>query len=178
MVMTGSKKARIIRIIIAILLATTAIVIASLTVGKDIYTGTRDDGLMSFAIVNGAGYLFFLFMPVEVAFVYYLQGDINVVAINAVALCTALLSQSIDYTIGFLMSNRFIDNLIGRSRYEKAEEKILKYGNLTIIVFNALPLSSPVISLAAGMLRHRIRDALACTVLGLAVKYLALTLIF
>jgi len=177
MVTTG-KRARIVRVVIAILLATVAIVIASMTIGMDIYSGTRDDGLMSFAIVNAAGYLFFLFMPVEIAFVYYLQGDINVLAINALAICTALFSQAIDYAIGFLMSNRFINNLIGRSRYEKAEEKILKYGNLTIFVFNALPLSSPVISLAAGMLRHRIRDALLCTVLGLMVKYLALTLIF
>ena len=177
MVTTG-KRAKIIRVVIAILLATAAVIIASATVGMDIYTGTRDDGLISFAIVNAAGYLFFLFMPVEIAFVYYLQGDVNVLAINAVAIVTALFSQSIDYAIGFLVSNKFIDNLIGRSRYERAEEKILKYGNLTIILFNALPLSSPVISLAAGMLRHRIRDALICTILGLMVKYLALTLIF
>ena len=176
--MAKGNRGKIIRIVIAILLTSMAIAIASLTVGRDIYAGTRDDGLMSFAVINAAGYLFFLFMPVEIAFVYYLQGDINVVAINAIALGTALLSQAIDYTIGFLVSNRFIDNLIGRSRYEKAEEKILRYGNLTIILFNALPLSSPVISLAAGMLRHRVRDALICTILGLLVKYTILTLIF
>jgi membrane protein DedA with SNARE-associated domain len=176
--MAKRNRGKVIRIVIAILLATIAIVIASMTVGRDIYAGTRDDGLMSFAVVNAAGYLFFLFMPVEIAFVYYLQGDINVLAINAVAIGTALFSQTIDYTIGFLVSNRFIDNLIGRTRYERAEEKILKYGNLTIVLFNALPLSSPVISLAAGMLRHQKRDALICTILGLTVKYLALTLIF
>ena len=41
------------------------------------------------------------------------------------------------------MSNRFIDQLIGRKRYMKAEKFIEKYGNVTIFVFNALPLSSP-----------------------------------
>ncbi|MCK7530919.1 MAG: hypothetical protein MZV63_07655 [Marinilabiliales bacterium] len=60
----------------------------------------------------------------------------------------------------------------------KAEKFIEKYGNVTIFVFNALPLSSPVISLAAGMLRYRIRDTVIFTLLGLVVKYLALTLIF
>jgi len=168
----------LVRIIAAIVLFAFAVTIASLTIGRDIYNGSRDEGLLSFAIVNAAGYLFFLFMPVEIAFVYYLQGDINVLAINAVALSTALFSQAIDYIIGFLVSNKFIDNLIGRSRYEKAEEKILRYGNLTIILFNALPLSSPVISLAAGMLRHRIRDTVICTALGLTFKYLVLTLVF
>jgi membrane protein DedA with SNARE-associated domain len=172
------NRAEITRIIIAVLLLSAAIVIASMTVGRDIYSGSRDEGMMSFAIVNACGYLFFLFMPVEVAFVYYLQGEINVLALNAVAIGTALFSQAIDYLIGLSVSNKFIDRLIGRRRYEKAEANIEKYGNLTIIVFNALPLSSPVISLAAGMLRLNIRNTLICTVIGLLIKYTALTLIF
>jgi membrane protein DedA with SNARE-associated domain len=176
--MTRKSRAEITRIVIACLLAVAAIIIASLTVGRDIYYGSRDNGLLSFAIVNASGYLFFLFMPVEIAFVYYLNGTINVFALNAVALGTALFSQSIDYTIGFMMSNKIIDRFIGRNRYEKAEDKIIKYGNLTIFVFNAMPLSSPVISLAAGMLRYRIRDAVIFTIAGLIVKYIALTLIF
>lgn len=176
--MAKKSRAETIRIVIACLLGIAAITIASLTVGRDIYYGTRDKGLLSFAIVNASGYLFFLFMPVEIAFVYYLQGNINMLALNAVALGTAILSQSIDYAIGFMISNRFIDRLIGRKRYEKAEDKIIKYGNLTIFLFNALPLSSPVISLAAGMLRYRIRDAVIFTIAGLIVKYVALTLIF
>ena len=92
-------KRDIVSIVIASLLIVAAITIASLTIGRDIYYGSRDEGLLSFAIVNASGYLFFLFMPVEVAFVYYLQGDINVLALNAVAMGTALFSQTIDYLI-------------------------------------------------------------------------------
>jgi membrane protein DedA with SNARE-associated domain len=176
--MARKSKAEIIRIFIAILLVCIAVFIASVTVGRDIYNGTGDGGLLSFAIVNACGYLFFLFMPVEIAFVYYLSGDVNIFALNAVAIGTALFSQAIDYAIGLGVSNRFIDNLIGGRRYEKAEANIEKYGNLTIIVFNALPLSSPVISLAAGMLRLNIRNTLIYTVIGLLIKYMALTLIF
>jgi hypothetical protein len=84
----------IVSIVIASLLVIAAITIASLTVGRDIYYGSRDNGLLSFAIVNACGYLFFLFMPVEVAFVYYLQGEINIIALNAVAIGTALFSQA------------------------------------------------------------------------------------
>ena len=176
--MPKKSRADMIRIVIAILLVSIAILVASVTVGRDIYNGSREGGLLSFAIVNACGYLFFLFMPVEIAFVYYLSGDINIYALNAIAIGTALFSQAIDYAIGLGVSNRFIDNLIGRRRYEKAEANIEKYGNLTIVVFNALPLSSPVISLAAGMLRINIRNTLICTVAGLLIKYTALTLIF
>jgi membrane protein DedA with SNARE-associated domain len=176
--MLKRKRKVTIRYFLAFLFVMAAIAIASLTVGRDIYYGSRDEGLLSFAIVNAAGYLFFLIMPVEIAFIYYLQGDINVIALNAVALGTALFSQTIDYAIGVLLSDRIIDSLIGRRRYEKAEAEIRKYGNIAIFVFNALPLSSPVISLAAGMLRHRRRDAVIFTLSGLIVKYLVLTLIF
>jgi membrane protein DedA with SNARE-associated domain len=176
--MLKDKRNAIIRYSLAFLFVIAAIVIASLTVGRDIYNGSRDEGLLSFAIVNTAGYLFFLFMPVEVAFIYYLQGDINVIALNAVALGTALFAQVVDYSVGVLLSDRIIDTLIGRRRYEKAEDKLRKYGNIAIFVFNALPLSSDVISMAAGILRHRVRDAVICTISGLLLKYVVLTLIF
>lgn len=171
-------KAKIIQVSIAVLLAIAAITIASLTVGRDIYYGSRDEGLLSFAIVNLSGYLFFLFMPVEIAFIYYLTGEINVWALNAVAIGTALISQTIDYLIGFLLSTRIIDQLIGRRRYEKAEDKIRRYGNIVIFFFNVTPLSSPVISLAAGMLKHRVKDAAIFTFAGLLLKYIILTLVF
>jgi len=104
-------------------------------------------------------------MPVEVAFIYYVTTDINIGVLNAVALCTAIFSQAIDH-------------LIGRKRYVKAEDRIRTYGNITIFLFNVTPLSSPVISLAAGILEYRIKDAVIFTFIGLLIKYLLLTLIF
>ncbi|MCJ7446685.1 MAG: VTT domain-containing protein [Bacteroidales bacterium] len=172
------KKADIVRLVISGLLVITAITIASLTIGRDIYYGSSNEGLLSFAIVNFSGYLFFLFMPVELAFIYYLIGDLNIWSLNAVALGTAMVSQTIDYLIGYMFSTKIIDHLIGRHRYEKAEQKIRKYGNIVIFLFNVTPLSSPVISLAAGMLKHRVKDAIIFTFFGLLLKYIILTLIF
>ncbi|MFA8434997.1 MAG: DedA family protein [Marinifilaceae bacterium] len=166
------------RFFILILLATMAIMIASLTIGQDIYYGSRGQGLLSFAIVNLAGYLFFLLMPVELAFFYYLTVGENLWMLNIVAFGTALISQSIDYIIGYSFSTQFIDHLIGRKHYAKAEARIRKYGNIAIFVFNFLPLSSPVILLTAGMLKYSIKDALIFSFLGLGLKYLSLSLIW
>lgn len=166
------------RLIIVIVMAAIATTIASITIGKDIYYGSAEEGLLSFAIVNFAGYLFFLFMPVELAFIYYVGQGINLLTINSIAIGTALLSQTLDYLIGYTFSTRIVNNLIGRERYLKAESKIRKYGNVIILIFNALPLSSPVISLSAGMIRYRIKDALLFSIAGLLIKYLLLSLIF
>jgi membrane protein DedA with SNARE-associated domain len=166
------------RLIIIILLAATAIAIASLTIGRDIYLGSERQGILSFCIVNFAGYLFFLFMPVELAFIYYASSGENLFVLNIAAIGTALLSQSIDYLIGYSFSTKIIDRLIGRQRYQKAESRIRNYGNVVIVVFNLFPLSSPVISLSAGMLKLRIKDVAIYTFSGLLIKYLLLTIIF
>lgn len=171
-------KANIVRISFAVVMAAIAITIASLTIARDIYHGSEGQGMLSFAIVNFSGYLFFLIMPVELAFVYYVSANANLLTLNGIAIGTALLSQTIDYLIGYTFSSKIINRLIGKERYKKAESRIRRYGNVIILLFNALPLSSPVISLSAGMIKYRVKDAVIYTLLGLLLKYLVLTLIF
>ncbi len=166
------------RLIVIVFLIIVMIVIASLTIGKDIYEN-RQQSILSFAIVNFFGYLFFfLLMPMELAFIYYLRTGYDPLILNLVAVATAMTSQIIDYLIGYYFSAGIIDRLIGRKRYEKAEEEIRKYGNWTLFLSNLLPLSSPVISLAAGMLKYRVKEAFFYSFAGMVCRYLLLTLFF
>ena len=166
------------RLIMIVLLLSLTTIIASLTVGRDIYE-QNTESFLSFAIVNFAGYLFFfLFMPVELAFIYYLRTGYDPVILNLVAIGTAFSAQVIDYMVGYFTSAGIIDRLIGKTRYEKAENEIRRYGNLTLFLSNLLPLSSPVISLAAGMLKYQIKDALLYSFAGMVLRYLLLSLIF
>ncbi len=172
-----TSRATIQRSLIFALLAAAAVTIASLTIGREIY-GSKEYTFLSFAIINLSGYLFFILMPVELAFIYYLQTDLNMILLNLIAIGTALFSQGIDYYIGRSFSKQIIDRLIGRQRYEKAAQEIRRYGNIAIFFFNLLPLSSPVILLAAGMLKHRLKEAFLYSLAGLLLKYLLMTLIF
>lgn len=165
-----------IRIVLLLLTSLAAILIVSFTFGREWYEG-RTQSLFSFALINFSGYLFFLLMPVEVAFVYYLKffGDVEMVT---TALVTACAAQVVDYLIGLSLSSAIINNIVGEKRILKAEKHILKYGNFTIFVFNLFPLSSSVISVAAGMLKYSLRNFLIYSLLGLMIKYTALCLIF
>jgi membrane protein YqaA with SNARE-associated domain len=171
-------KSEIVRFVITGLFIIAAVIIASLTVGRDIYYGSRNEGLLSFAIVNFSGSLFFLIMPVELAFIYYLSGDIKVWILISVAMGTSMVSQAINYLIGLLFSRDIINRLIGKHQYIKAEDRIRKYGNIIIFLFNVTPISNDVLSLAAGMLNYRVKDAAIFTFAGLLLKYIILTLIF
>ncbi|MBN1985008.1 MAG: VTT domain-containing protein [Prolixibacteraceae bacterium] len=168
-----TKRSKIIIFCVTVLVA---VLIISFTVGREIYEG-KSDSMFSFGLVHFAGYLFFLLMPVEMAFVYYLSFYEEAKLIG-IALSTAFVAQLIDYFIGFSFSLKFIHSFVGEKRLIKAEKYIRKYGNLTIFVFNFFPLSSPVIALVAGMLKYRLRHLLIYSLFGLVLKYIVLSLIF
>jgi len=172
----GMDKKKGIRIALLILTSLAAILIVSFTLGKEWYEG-KSQSLLSFALIHFSGYLFFLLMPVEVAFVYYLKffGDVKMLII---ALITAAGAQIVDYLIGVSISSAVINNFVGEKRILKAETYILKYGNLTIFLFNLFPLSSSVISVAAGMLKYRFRDFIIYSLTGLIIKYTLLSILF
>src|SRR3989338_803492 len=147
-------------------------------IGKNIYYEERLPGLYPFSIIHFSGYLFFLLMPVELLFVFYAALESNIPLLIFLALSTAMLAQIIDYAIGNMVSSHVIDRLVGRKRYQKSKKYIRKYGNLTIFVFNLTPLSSPILSLAAGMVRYRFWNFIAYSLAGLFFKYLAIALFF
>nr|WP_319510208.1 VTT domain-containing protein [uncultured Draconibacterium sp.] len=153
-----------------------AICLFSFTIGRELYAG-KTESIFSFGLIHFSGYLFFLLMPVELAFIYYLPFYSGFDLI-ATAMATAITAQCIDYIIGRLLRPRKIIELMGHKRIVKAERKIQQFGMLTIFVFNLFPLSSPVIALAAGMLRYNFRRFLVVSVLGLLMKYVLIFLIF
>jgi membrane protein DedA with SNARE-associated domain len=151
--------------------------IFSLTIGRDLYLG-RPANIMSFAIIHFAGYLFFLLMPVEAAYIYFMVQHGNTFLLTFLALSTAIAALIIDYYCGLLVSRQVIERFIRKSRYEKSKGYILKYGNLTIFLFNLLPLSSPLLILAAGMLKYPLKPVIFYSLLGLFFKYFILMLFF
>ena len=162
---------------ITILASVIAILISSFTVGRQIYLNKSPD-LLSFSLIHFGGYLFFLLMPVELLFIYYLVQGFNIPVLLIVALATAIVAQIIDYLIGYLVSRQVINNIIGTERYKKTKAYIDKYGDAAVFVFNALPLSSSILSLVAGMLRYRFRNLLIYSFSGLLLKYTVIVLLF
>ena len=60
------------RVIVKLIILTFVVTIISITIGRSLFFDQKP-GLYSFAIINFAGYLFFLMMPVEILFPYYLS---------------------------------------------------------------------------------------------------------
>ena len=170
-----AEKKKVSNVNVVLAISIIAIIIVSLTIGKDIYEG-RNQTLTSFSIIHFSGYLFFILMPVEMVFLYYLTFYDEVFLVW-VAIVTSVTAQFIDYFIGYSIRLGSVTRIAGEKKILKAEKYIKKYGNLTIFFFNLLPLSSPVISLAAGILRYNLKDLFVFSFSGLLLKYIILCLV-
>ena len=160
---------------LAVFFSVVIILIISYTIGLDIYEG-RNQTLTSFSLIHFSGYLFFLLMPVEMAFVWYLSWY-DELTLVWFALVTALAAQYIDYVIGYSINSKMLTQLIKEKRIQRAKKYINRYGKLTVFFFNFLPLSSPVIALVAGILRFNLKNLFIFSFLGLLLKYLILCLL-
>jgi membrane protein YqaA with SNARE-associated domain len=168
---------RLKRALVVILMLFVIVMLITVTLGREL-VADRQPTLGSFTLIHFAGYLFFLVMPVEVLVPYYLsEGHLGLVLVP-VAVVTALAAQLIDYGIGYIISGRVINHLVGQKRYSRAERAIHHYGRWAIFLFTALPLSSPTLLLAAGIVRFRLDTAVVYSILGLTIKYLVIVLAF
>ncbi|PIZ50973.1 hypothetical protein COY27_04940 [Candidatus Woesearchaeota archaeon CG_4_10_14_0_2_um_filter_33_13] len=150
-----------------------AMVILSLTIGREILSGAKAS-LVSLAIINFSGYLFIFLMPVEGLVPIYTAAGYNWFIILAIVLLTAIVAQIINYSVGSLMSEQFIKGLIGEKNYRRSYKHISNHGGWMILLFNILPLASSVLSLIAGMIRYDMKKLLMYSFIGLAIKYLAM----
>ncbi|NQU98528.1 VTT domain-containing protein [Candidatus Woesearchaeota archaeon] len=164
------KWKRIIYFFIALLLIVS---ILSFTVGREIVE-QKQPTLMSFSVVHFSGYLFFIVMPVEALIPYYLAEGHAAITMIILAILTAMLAQIIDFSLGFMVSQKVIHNFISEWRYKKYEKKIKKYGVWAILVFNLFPLSSPILIFVAGILRYKLKRVLLFSFFGLLIKYIVL----
>lgn len=165
------------KLIGVVLMLIAIIAIISLTLGREIVSG-RQPGLWSFSTIHFAGHLFFLLMPVEALVPFYqAEGHPGAILVG-LAVATALGAQLIDYGIGYLLSDRIINDVLGRQRYARIHVRIDKYGGWAIFFFNLLPLSSPNILLVAGMVRFSTVRTFAISATGLTAKYLGIVYLF
>ncbi len=133
--------------------------------------------VFSYALINFSGYLFFTMTFVELLFIQLVRLGGSPFLLVFVAVFTAICALSIDYLIGFAFSKSFLTKFISEKKLQKYQGRVEKYGDPIIFVFNVLPLSSPLLTLAAGLIRYSYRRILIFSLLGLVIKYSAVAFV-
>ena len=127
-------------VIVGAIMLLLIIAIVGSTIGREMIAG-QPPGLLSFTLIHFAGYLFFLLMPVEALIPIYLAGGESAQLLIGISMATALVAQSIDFGIGYVVSDRVVDTFISRKKFKKFKKTFDRWGGWAIFTFNLFPLS-------------------------------------
>ena len=149
----------------------------SLTIGENIIEN-KQPTLESFVLIHFLGHLFFLLMPLEGVYIYYLSEGLNPIILACFAIFTGIMGQIINYFIGYCVPEKYLVELVGDKKYQKRKKFIHKYTNLMVLLFSLSILSSPIIVLIAGIVKCKFEDVAKYSIIGLSIKYIIITLFY
>lgn len=149
----------------------------SATLGNDILNSTKPN-LFSLVLTHFSGYLFFILMPVELVFLYFLNYEYNEYYLVFLCVLTATLAQTINYFIGYFITAKYAEDFISHKKFVKIKKYIKKHQNITVFIINLSTLPSPLVHLAAGMIKLSYFRTIFFAILGLTLKYLIILVLF
>jgi len=119
------------------------------------------------------GGLFFITMPIEVTFLYFLSLGYNVPLIILIALAGDTLGLIVDYSIGWLLGKRVLRFFL-KDTYDKFINIIERFGGVIILFGNIIPFPIQLVSLVIGTTRYSIKKFVIYSAIGKLIKLVIL----
>lgn len=142
---------------------------------SDVLIEKSQTSLESFLMINFVGYLFFIIMPIEALFLYYLTESYNPITLILGATITGFFGQMVDFMLGKLIDEKHAITIVGKEKYGKIKHILHKYGKPIIFVFSLSILSSPLVTFISGIVKCDWKMIFFYGFLGLLVKYIIIT---
>lgn len=119
------------------------------------------------------GSLFFISLPVEVIFLYYLGLNYYVVQIITVVMIGNILGMLFNYGFGRLIGERIVKYFM-KENYGKFRKKIEKAGALLILIGNIIPFPIEPLAVFLGAVKFRFSSFIMWTGIGKFIKFIIL----
>ena len=132
--------------------------------------------LMGLFYASFFGSLFFIFIPLEFLFLYYLTLGYSVPVMIALALIGNLMGLCIDYLFGFTLGARVV-KFFFRKNFEKFHSLITKWGAIIILGGNVIPFPIQVVSVIVGSARYSFKKFFIFTMIGVLAKLSILVMV-
>ncbi len=117
------------------------------------------------------GSLFFIPLPVEAVFIYYLTLDYQMPLLIMIMIVGAILGELVNYLIGYFVGSRIMKYLM-KENFLQWKERVDKYGGMMIFFASALPLPLGLIALIVGGMRFSWKQFIIALSLGRIARYL------
>jgi len=135
--------------------------------------------LKGYFFVSILGSLFFLLLPSEALFIYYLNSTShNFILLILIMILGNLIGLIFNYLFGRLLGENILKLIFGEGSFSKYKEKIDKYGGYFILFGNILPGPIEFISVFFGGFKFNFKRYIFLTFMGRLIKYIIIFLLF
>lgn len=121
------------------------------------------------------GGLFFIPLPLEFFFIAALNKGNPALLSLGLLLAGYLPSQLLDYFLGSRF-NRLLMHFVSKKKLYRSKRWVNRFGPYAILVFNLLPLPSPMLTFALGIARYNPMRLFAFLLVGVLIKFFVLML--
>lgn len=142
-----------------------------------IQTSIESKSLLGAFYSSFLGGIFFLFIPVELLFLRFLEGHLVLWQLCLVYMSGLFSAFTLNYFLGRQLSDVVI-RLLTPKKFYKMKGKINQYGILTIFCTNLFPLPSPALSAVLGIIRYNKRKFYLTAILAQTLQYSGWVLLY
>ena len=130
--------------------------------------------LLGLFYANFFGGLFFVFLPVEIIYVYYTLLDHNDLIIFLVSMVGIMLGMAINYGVGRILGSTVLKFAL-RKKFDWLTNLNDKYSAWIIVIGNAVIFPAQLYALIVGVTKYPFKKYMLYTALGRTIKYVLLT---
>lgn len=131
--------------------------------------------LIGLAYASFFGSLFFISLPVEAIFVYYLGLNYYVVQIITIVMLGNILGMIINYGFGWLIGERVVKFFM-KKNYHSFRKKLDRAGSFLILLGNIIPFPIEPFAVFLGAVKYKFRWYIFYTIIGKLIKFILLSI--
>lgn len=139
----------------------------------------KNSTLSGLLYISILGALFFLAIPMEAVFIYYLSSTFHsAFAIIIIIVIGSVIGLTINYFIGWMLGSKVLKRFFEKENYEKYKNYIDKYGGIVLVIGNVIPSPLEPLTLLYGSFNYSYKKFLIFSLIGRILKYTLLFIAF
>jgi membrane protein YqaA with SNARE-associated domain len=127
-------------------------------------------GLLYYSFLSS---LFFIFLPIEILFMYYMNFGFNIWSLLGIIMIGNLLGLSFNYWFGRIVGLRFVKFLM-KDNFERIHKKVSRYGGFIIFFGNIIIFPMEIASLLFGAMKYSYKKFFWYSFFGKIIKFIIL----
>ncbi len=131
-------------------------------------------GLFYAAFLGG---LFFVTLPVEAVFIFYLTLKYNVYFVVLIAFLGNLLAMILNYLLGLLFGKWLLKKVL-KHNHDRFNNWVKRFGGLILVIGNIIPFPIEPLALVYGGVKYPFKKFVILTAIGKLIKFIILAVIF